>query len=101
MIALAATLDEVAWFARGPGFVDTVTDSGMEQYEQYRQQAVAVLNEGKLVAASDPHYWVMRIKVEGHAIENLKAARCFRGSWRSISCTSAAAIHHFSPAARE
>jgi len=74
VIALAATLDEEAWFARGPGFIDTITEEGADQYESLRRQAIAALDDGKEIGASDPHYWAMRIKAEGNAIENLKAA---------------------------
>jgi len=60
-IALAETMNEIAWSARGGGFADTISEHGGEVYASFEAQAAKVLAEAATVASVDPEYFKLQV----------------------------------------
>ncbi len=56
-IALAGFEIYLAWYARGAGYADTVTDSGWEKFHSHIERAREILENAPSAAKKDPHYY--------------------------------------------
>ena len=75
-IALARSYTGYAWFARGEGMADSVSDSGWKQFESRLAEAQKILKEASSLTEKDPEWYVVMQQVamgQGWQPERAKA----------------------------
>lgn len=75
-VAYAYFLVEESWWARGPGFADTVSDEGARRFADGHTAARKILEEARLLKEKDPVWWLVALKIargQGWALKNYDA----------------------------
>ena len=62
-ISRAALLEDYAWCVRGGGYAHTVSAQAFEAFAAKVDEARAVLEENRTIAAADPHYYAVMVRI--------------------------------------
>lgn len=63
IVARAATLEAQAWCIRGGGYARSVSGPALAGFKAKVGEARALLNERKIQASVDPHYYVVMVRI--------------------------------------
>lgn len=75
-VALARAYMNYAWFARGSGYADSVSDSGWQQFKERTAQAKRLLEQANTLSTKCPEWFnvmMMVAQAEGRDINQIRA----------------------------